>query len=171
MRNVLLPRSTGLLFCLRSVLSLTPDVQLYDITLGYPGVPSQGYAQDYYTLHSIFSRGHSPPLMHLHLRAIDLTTVPSLRPSPTAISRTPKELDDELTVDDRAIFQEWTRQRWVEKDELMDHFYKTGVFPAGKQGPVEIRLGLKGGDFVMLVGLPAVLWAALLAVKALYRIL
>ncbi|KAK4703674.1 syntaxin 1B/2/3, partial [Phenoliferia sp. Uapishka_3] len=156
-RNVLLPRSTGLLYCLRSIVSFTPDLTLYDLTIGYPGVPSQGYAQDYYTLQSIYSRSHSPPAVHIHVRSIDLASVPALRPAPSARALSPAEIEAELTVEERGSFQEWTRQRWVEKDELMDGFYKAGAFPPGKQNAVEVRIGLKGVDFVMLAGLPLAL--------------
>ena len=44
-KNLLLPRSTGLLYCLRSLASTTPDLTLYDVAIGYAGVPSAGYAQ------------------------------------------------------------------------------------------------------------------------------
>jgi hypothetical protein len=40
------PRSTGLLFCLRTLLPQVPDLQLLDVTIGYPGVPAGKYPQD-----------------------------------------------------------------------------------------------------------------------------
>lgn len=40
------PRSTGLLFCLRTLLPQVPDLQLLDVTIGYPGVPLGKYPQD-----------------------------------------------------------------------------------------------------------------------------
>lgn len=40
------PRSTGLLFCLRTLLPQVPDLQLLDVTIGYPGVPVGKYPQD-----------------------------------------------------------------------------------------------------------------------------
>lgn len=42
MKNLLIPRSTGLLYCLRTLSTVVPDLSLYDITLGYPGVPAAG---------------------------------------------------------------------------------------------------------------------------------
>jgi hypothetical protein len=41
-RHLLLPRSTGLLFCLRSLSPRIPDLKLVDLTIGYPGVPAGG---------------------------------------------------------------------------------------------------------------------------------
>lgn len=49
-RNLLLPRSTGILFCLRELIAQTPDLKLVDFTIGYPGIPPAGYGQSYYTL-------------------------------------------------------------------------------------------------------------------------
>lgn len=45
--TLLHPRSTGLLFCLRTLLPQIPDLNLLDITIGYPGVPFGKYAQNW----------------------------------------------------------------------------------------------------------------------------
>nr|XP_031862784.1 uncharacterized protein CI109_001796 [Kwoniella shandongensis]KAA5529856.1 hypothetical protein CI109_001796 [Kwoniella shandongensis] len=45
--TLLHPRSTGLLFCLRTLLPQVPDLQLLDLTIGYPGVPYGKYPQDW----------------------------------------------------------------------------------------------------------------------------
>lgn len=45
--TVLHPRSTGLLFCLRTLLPEIPDLQLLDVTIGYPGVPFGKYPQNW----------------------------------------------------------------------------------------------------------------------------
>ncbi|WWD01356.1 hypothetical protein V866_008299 [Kwoniella sp. B9012] len=45
--TMLHPRSTGLLFCLRTLLPQVPDLQLLDVTIGYPGVPYGKYPQDW----------------------------------------------------------------------------------------------------------------------------
>lgn len=37
-----------------------------------------------------------------------------------------------MPLDDPKAFDEWTRQRWIEKDELLEHFAQTGRFPASK---------------------------------------
>ena len=40
MKNQLLPRSTGLLFSLRTLKQHVPDLALYDLTVGYPNMPA-----------------------------------------------------------------------------------------------------------------------------------
>ncbi|KAK4692673.1 hypothetical protein P7C70_g9080, partial [Phenoliferia sp. Uapishka_3] len=167
MRNVLQPRSTGLLFCLRTLLSQAPDATLYDITIGYPGVPARGYAEDYYTLASTFGRGVPPPAVHLHLRSVDLEGVSSIHPQ-NFTGKSSKQIDNDLTVEERAEFQEWTRKRWMEKDDLMDYFYQHGKFP-DENGPVTLPVGVRGwGDAMRLVALVVAVMCAWLAVKAVW---
>lgn len=60
MHHSLLPRSTGLLACLRALAPKISDLQLVDLTIGYEGVPQDGYGQDYYTLASFFGAGDAP---------------------------------------------------------------------------------------------------------------
>jgi hypothetical protein len=45
--NLLQPRSTGMLFCLRTLVPQMPDLRILDLTVGYPGVPRGGYAQEW----------------------------------------------------------------------------------------------------------------------------
>lgn len=108
--------------------------------------------------------------MHLHLRALDLAQIPALRTAPHAVTLSPKEIDAELTLDERASFQEWTMQRWIEKDELMGAFYRDGEFPRGSQESVEVKINLCAGDFVVLASLPLSLWAVWAVVMALSRV-
>ena len=72
--NLLLPRSTGLLFALRSLAPQLSDFWLVDATMAYPGVPRGPVGQDYYTLRSIFMQGQPPPKVHLHLRFTRITS-------------------------------------------------------------------------------------------------
>ncbi|KAF8591904.1 acyltransferase-domain-containing protein [Ramaria rubella] len=72
MQHTLLPRSTGLLYCLRSLSPQTPDLHLLDVTIAYEGIPRNGYGQSYYTLRSIFFDGVAPPSIHIHLRLYDV---------------------------------------------------------------------------------------------------
>lgn len=36
---------------------------------------------------------------------------------------------DSIPTKNEAEFNQWNLQRWKEKDELMDHFYRHGAFP------------------------------------------
>ncbi|SCZ99031.1 BZ3500_MvSof-1268-A1-R1_Chr7-1g09362 [Microbotryum saponariae] len=127
LRHCLLPKSTGLLFTLRTLKLKVDDLALYDITIGYPGIPSGGYAQSYYTLQSIFAASQGPDQVSMHLRKINLADIPI---GNVDRSLTPVQLDDALTAEERKTFDEWVRARWTEKDELMDGYYKTGAFEA-----------------------------------------
>jgi 1-acyl-sn-glycerol-3-phosphate acyltransferase len=154
LKNLLLPRSTGLWTCLRGLRDVE-DLELVvsgqqrssgvavaergpqqrtaashtlpqDFTMGYPGIPPAGYGQSYYTLTSIFMQGVPPPAVHVHVRI------------------TPAR---ELPLDDRAKFDAWVLQTWRDKDALLDGFYETGVFPVSEKGSVaraEVPIKLRG---------------------------
>jgi hypothetical protein len=125
-----------------------PDLHLYDMTIGYPGVPDQGYAQDYLTLQSIYGRGHAPPAVHIHLTDIKIDQIPLGKMSG---ARDPKILDGEVTAEERVVFQEWTRKLYVKKDELLHVFSQAGSFPAGKAGAVEMAIKLSRRDTQYLI--------------------
>ncbi|KAK2461763.1 hypothetical protein APHAL10511_006226 [Amanita phalloides] len=122
--NVLLPRSLGLHCTLRSLVPRIPDLTLLDITVIYPGIPPLCYGQDYYTLRSIFFDGVAPPTIHMHFRLFkvakdipvgDLKTVPTDSTSDHVI-----EVDIPST--EKAIFDDWLRELWEEKDNFITHF-------------------------------------------------
>ncbi|GAA6014613.1 hypothetical protein JCM10207_006878 [Rhodosporidiobolus poonsookiae] len=151
--NVLLPRATGMLFTLRCLLTVfpSPSLALYDLTVGYAGVPARGYAQDYYSLQSIFGRGVSPPTVHLHFRQVRLADVPL---GEVRASARPQHVEKEITPAEKAAFEAWLRARWAEKDELMGAFGTTGEFPTGRQGRVEFEITMRPVDWVVLASIP-----------------
>ncbi|GAA5918522.1 hypothetical protein JCM1841_003280 [Sporobolomyces salmonicolor] len=181
--HLLHPRSTGLLFTLRTLSTLfppshgspassppsvdpappSPHLTIIDATLGYSGVPPQSYAQSYYTLQSIFGRGISPPTVHLHLRWHALESIPIGNVRPTA---RPQHLEQELTQEERSRFAEWLRGVWEDKDRLMAQFGERGAFAAEEEGEgkanqkVEIELRMRTEDWARLGSVPVVLWAA-----------
>jgi lysocardiolipin and lysophospholipid acyltransferase len=107
-KHALLPRSTGLRFCLEN---LSSSVHwLYDCTLAYEGVPEDGFPQDYYTLRSLYLEGRPPSGVHMHWRKFHVDQIP-------------------IGEDKKEEFEKWLQDRWQEKDALLDHFYKTGGFP------------------------------------------
>ena len=110
LRHQLLPRSTGLQFCLRE---LRDTVEwLYDCTIGYEGVPEQEYAQDIFTLRSTYFQGRPPKSVNMHWRRFRIKDIP---------------------IDDADAMHEWTLERWREKDAMIDAFLATGKFPADKE--------------------------------------
>lgn len=131
-RNMLLPRSTGLLFALRSLAADIDDLKLVDYTIGYPGVPSPGRAQEFFTLRSTFMQGVSPPAVHLHFTILSLNPsapgAPPLGKLPETAALAAKE---ESTPEERERFDAWLLSRWREKDDRMSKFYEVGDFLNG----------------------------------------
>ncbi|GJN89900.1 hypothetical protein Rhopal_002889-T1 [Rhodotorula paludigena] len=169
--NVLLPRSAGLFFTLRTlrtIFDLSPsssspssssNLTFYDLTVGYAGVPSQGYAQDYYSLQSLFGRGVSPPEVHLHFRTHQLASVPLGAASLRAGARA-QHIAESATADDKAAFERWLRARWDEKDALMGVFGARGRFEGqGVQDEREVlEVRMRAGDWLTLAGVPVALY-------------
>jgi len=133
--TMLHPRSTGLLFCLRTLLAQVPDTQLLDVTIGYPGVPLGHYPQDHYGLFSVFWRSVPPPTVHIHLHLYsDLTApgceIPSLVIKPQAevpVDQVPADTGLASPEESKA-FERWLRGLWIEKDERMKRFYRDQRF-------------------------------------------
>ncbi|KAK1073357.1 hypothetical protein LTR33_010001 [Friedmanniomyces endolithicus] len=117
MKHQLLPRSTGLQFCLQE-LKGTVDY-LYDCTIGYEGIPPGLYGQDVFTLRSVYFQGRPPKSVNMHWRRYAIASLP---------------------INDSDAMYQWTLQRWREKDEMLEQFYKTGKFP-GDPEAVEIDGG------------------------------
>ncbi|KAG6911811.1 hypothetical protein DXG01_000058 [Tephrocybe rancida] len=140
--NLLLPRSTGLYYSLRSLAPRVPDLKLIDLTVVYPGIPRMGYGQDYYTLRSIFMDGVPPPVIHIHLKMFDVATgVPIGDTAPGSSSETTHHETD--VSEGRTIFDIWLRELWQEKDDLINGFFETRSFRAGGISPVEIPVKLR----------------------------
>lgn len=104
-RYTLLPRSTGLKLCMET-LGDNPE-WLYDLTIGYQGVKANENPEDVYTIPSIFSTCRYPKQIHVHIRRFKISDLPK---------------DDDA-------FAQWMFDRFVEKDQLMAHFYEHGKFP------------------------------------------
>jgi len=140
MEHTLLPRSTGLHFILRTLGPAIPGLHVLDVTIGYPGVPAKGYGQDYYTLRSIFFQGVSPPKIHVHLRLYRVSSIPI---GDTSGKNTVGH-GAEASPEEAAKFDSWLRERWTEKDRLMDGFYRDGKFgpAAGPATSVEVPVRL-----------------------------
>ena len=106
MQHTLLPRTTGLQFCLQELRKTVGYV--YDCTIAYEGVPRGQYAQDIYTLQAQYVQGNSPKCVHMYWRRFRVADIP---------------------LDNEKSFDSWLRARWVEKDAFIEYFYRTGAFP------------------------------------------
>lgn len=107
MKHQLLPRSTGLKFCLEELKDTTE--WLYDCTIAYEGVPEGQFGQDIFTLRSSFFEGRPPKSVNMHWRRFRI---------------------DEIPVHNTRAFEVWLRNRWREKDYMLEYFSKNNRFPA-----------------------------------------
>ncbi|KAJ1674335.1 hypothetical protein EV182_003488 [Spiromyces aspiralis] len=105
--NVLFPRPTGLHHCLTSLHSGT-ITHIYDVTIGYQGLKKGQIPEIEYGLVNMFAWGIYPRQVHMHIRRFEVKNIPLDKPE----------------------FDQWLRERFYEKDRLMDTFYETGRFVA-----------------------------------------
>jgi 1-acyl-sn-glycerol-3-phosphate acyltransferase len=124
MKHQLLPRSTGLQFCLQELKDTVP--YLYDSTIAYGGIPPGSYGQDIFGLRSVYFQGRPPKSVNMHWRRFAIKDIP---------------------YDDHDKMYEWVLQRWREKDELIETFMKTGKFSADAEG-VEIEGGKQESRYI-----------------------
>lgn len=107
MKHQLLPRSTGLRFCLNELQDTTE--WLYDCTIAYEGVPPGQFGQDIFTLRSTFFEGRPPKSVNMHWRRFHISDIP---------------------IQNTKAFEVWLRNRWREKDYMLEYFQKHTRFPA-----------------------------------------
>lgn len=121
MKHQLLPRTKGLQLCLHKLAKTTE--YLYDCTIAYEGIPPGAYGQDIFTLKSSMFEGKPPKSVNMHFRRFRVSAIPY--------------------TNDQA-FEVWSRNRWREKDYLLEYFAAHGRFPENLQ---HLRDKLRdGGD-------------------------
>ncbi|PHZ15791.1 uncharacterized protein RHIMIDRAFT_198584 [Rhizopus microsporus ATCC 52813] len=104
-RYTLLPRSTGLRLC-TTVLEDSIEY-VYDFTIGYSGIKPNEIPENVFTIQSIFFFNQYPKQIHIHIRRYRVDSIP---------------------YHNEQEFNQWTFDRWAEKDQLMDTFYRTSSF-------------------------------------------
>lgn len=115
MIHTVLPRSTGLLCCLRAVRHSVD--WLYDCTIAYEGISHGQYSAERYTIRSTYFKGQQPRSVNMHWRRFKISDMP---------------------LDDKEAFHDWITARWREKDQLIETYINTGRFPSlnsGKSDP------------------------------------
>ncbi|GAA6036364.1 hypothetical protein JCM8097_001686 [Rhodosporidiobolus ruineniae] len=136
-KYLLLPRSTGLFYSLRHLAISLPSLSLVDLTVGYP-VPrtpastspsSPLFASDFYDIASVLIFSVPAPELHIHLRTYRVADIPL-----GDLDALKKDPEAECSEEERKAFEEWLRERWEEKDALLERFRKEGSFvePAKK---------------------------------------
>ncbi|KAI9779146.1 MAG: hypothetical protein M1839_007681 [Geoglossum umbratile] len=124
LKHQLLPRSTGLLFCLKELKGTVDWV--YDCTVAYEGIPRDKYGQDIFTLPSTYFQGRPPKSVNMYWRRFAVSSIP---------------------VDDQNAFEQWILDRWIEKDDLLEQYLLNGRFPAD-DGSDEVLTNGSGGKEV-----------------------
>lgn len=143
MKHVLLPRSTGLHFCLDELRNSVDYI--YDCTVAYEGVPRGQYAQDIFTLKSGYLEGRPPKSVSMYWRRFAIKDIP---------------------LHNAKAFDLWLIARWREKDLLMEQYLQSGKFPADN-GATKYRSGkILRGCGHMTVPIQASKWYEFLQIFA-----
>lgn len=122
MKHQLLPRSKGIQFCLQNLRDSTE--WLYDITIGYEGIPPGEFGQDIFTLRSSMFEGRPPKSVNMHFRRFKIADIP---------------------IDNDKSFDLWLRNRWREKDYLLEHFAQYNRFPEDEKWMMKQQQMIKAG--------------------------
>lgn len=108
-----------------------------------------GYAQDYYTLRSIFFDGVAPPAIHMHLRMFDVrkdVPIGDLSSTKSTPGEKGGSVEVEIPPAEKDIFDSWLRKLWQEKDDSIDSFHNAGSLTFAKRSDttaVQIPLQLR----------------------------
>ncbi|GAA5826703.1 hypothetical protein JCM11251_002861 [Rhodosporidiobolus azoricus] len=142
-KHLLLPRSTGLFYALRHLALTLPNLHLIDLTIAYP-IPHRSpsstnpypslFASDYYNIPSVLVFSVPPPELHIHIRSCPISAIPlgdldNLKKQSAAEG---EEGDVEPTEGERRAFEEWLKERWDEKERLLERFRTEGSFVAAQ---------------------------------------
>ncbi len=88
----------------------------------------------------------------MHIRRFGVAADVPIGKVPSSMSRTPlgglprgQTLDVDVPEDERQTFDVWLRDRWIEKDKLMQRFHDTGSFSPtlDKYPEIDVPLQLK----------------------------
>lgn len=140
-RNVLLPRSTGLLTCLHALAPQLPNLQVLDVTVGYSGVPENIHPHTVITLRRTFLMCRQPRRIHMHLRLLPLRPRAEDEKTPDLIS-VPTPRSPTVSDEDKDIFKIWLIDLWRDKDRRLDGFHAKPTKPLGAAS-VEFQLQMR----------------------------
>ncbi|KAL2919078.1 hypothetical protein HK105_201348 [Polyrhizophydium stewartii] len=146
-KYVILPKATGLFMCCDV---LQPRVNtLFDVTVGYGGLKGEQIPYEEYLPDNVFFRGYGPREVHLHVQPYTISRLPGFDGAITdeylakhkdLAEQAAKQAEksggafDTLTEARRQAFSDWVRGRFMQKDTLMERFYKDGAFPEVETG-------------------------------------
>lgn len=122
--------------------------------------------------------GQAPPKIYIHLESIPIETVPLgiIKPGSSA-----RDLELSLLESERELFQNWILEKWREKDQLMEDFYKNGEFvdtsnegkggekKVERGGRIEFDIKIRREDYFRLISTPLVLFVVGVGFQLLYN--
>lgn len=109
--HVLLPRSTGIYFCIQELKDTVEYV--YDCTVAYEGIPRGKFGEQFFSLSSTYFQGRPPKSVNFHWRRFRIADIP---------------------LDNAEEFDVWLREVWYRKDELMEEYLTNGRLPPMEGG-------------------------------------
>jgi lysocardiolipin and lysophospholipid acyltransferase len=104
--HVMLPRSTGMFFCLQALRGSLDYV--YDCTVAYEGIGRGAFGEEIFGLASTYFQGRPPKSVNFYWRRFKLSEIP---------------------LDDQEKFDLWLREEWYKKDALMEEYLMKGRLP------------------------------------------
>lgn len=140
--HVMLPRSTGMFFCLNELKGTVDYV--YDCTVAYEGIPRGKYGEEFFGLSSTYFQGRPPKSVNLYWRRFRVSDIP---------------------LDDPKAFGDWLLAEWYKKDALLEQYQQTERFPpmvGAKADYVVTSVRLRSWWEIMqifsIVGLLGLIW-------------
>jgi lysocardiolipin and lysophospholipid acyltransferase len=110
---------------------------LFDLTVGYSGLEKPDIPYEEYLMENVFFHGHYPKEVHIHVKKYDLQSLPGLNGAhtPAALPKveagTPNQFADTFDPESnqrRMLLSTWVKDRFMEKDAMIDQFYEKGSF-------------------------------------------
>jgi lysocardiolipin and lysophospholipid acyltransferase len=99
------------------------DIPILHI-LALTNKPRRGhFGEDYYTLRSMYFQGRPPPSVNMYWRRFAIKDIP---------------------LDDQEAFDLWLREKWYEKDAIIEEYVTNGRFPASAEATSETKADRDG---------------------------
>jgi 1-acyl-sn-glycerol-3-phosphate acyltransferase len=137
------PKTTGLYYCLSN---LNPKY-LIDVTMGYSNtkIPDQMPQQIYPLYKTMFQKKSAPESVHLHIRIFNLKEIPGIDHD---------QIDQDFKLDQasKIQFDNWLRQLYKEKDDLLKKFYETGKFDHHKKS-IQVKFDADLFDYLRVISI------------------
>ena len=123
---MLLPKSTGLFLVADS--QIDEMDYIYDLTMGYSGLEKEDIPYEEYLIDNVFFSDYYPERVHINVRRFKISEIPGMKDKQSPLKIDKNNKFDDISEKRRLQFSDWMIQRFMEKDELMKHFYERGRF-------------------------------------------